>query len=190
MQNQLVLGEDSVSIRSMRCATQPRSRLEIQPAKLHEMAIAANILRSSVEWYRPFLHEKDMGQHMVDEAWGKTEFARRQFYIGRSNDIPVGIVSTQSVEDLFYIGYLYVYADQVCRGFGTQLLNHVRDIALQEGKRGMLLIVHPKATWATNAYIRYGFECVATTRKQVLDWHHGWLKPYYEEEFQMYQLLF
>lgn len=189
MQNQSVIGKHSANIRPARSIPipQPRSRLDIQPTKLHEMAIAANILRSSAEWYRPFLHEKNMGQHMVDEAWKKTEFARRQFYIGRSNDIPVGIVSSQSVEDLYYIGYLYVYADQVCKGFGTQLLNHARNIALQEGKNGMILIVHPKAT---NAYIRYGFECVAATRKQVLDWHNGWLKPYYEEEFQMYRLLF
>ncbi len=37
-----------------------------------------------------------------------------------------------------------------------------------EGKRGMVLIAHPKAYWATRSYRRFGFECIATTRDQVL----------------------
>src|SRR5680860_667473 len=119
--------------------------LDIQPAKRHEMVIAANILRSSAEWYRPFLDGKDMAQHEVDESWGEKEFSRRQFYIGREEKAPVGIVSTQSVGDMFYIGYIYVYDHQTGKGFGPQLLNHVRDVAWREGKGGMVLIAHPKA---------------------------------------------
>jgi len=65
----------------------------------------------------------------------------------------------------------------------------VRDLTRREGKRGMVLIAHPKATWATRAYVRFGFECIATTRTQVLEWRAGWLKPYYEEGFGLYQYL-
>lgn len=189
MQNQLELRE-SLYNRNEWSVSQPGSQLNIQPAKRHEMPIAANILRSSAEWYRPFLNAKDMAQHTVDEHWGEMEFARRQFYIGRNKDIPVGIVSTQSVQDMFYLGYIYVYAHQVGRGFGPQLLNHVRDVAWQEGKRGMVLIAHPKAIWATRTYTRFGFQCIATTREQVLEWQKGWLTPYYEEGFHLYQFLF
>jgi len=164
--------------------------LDIQPAKRHEMVIAANILRSSAEWYRPFLDEKDMAQHEVDESWGEKEYSRRQFYIGREENAPVGIVSTQSVGDMLYIGYIYVYDHQTGKGFGPQLLSHAREIAWQEGKCGMVLIAHPKAYWATRSYRRFGFECIATTRDQVLEWRGGWLKPYYEEGFELYQYLF
>jgi GNAT superfamily N-acetyltransferase len=164
-------------------------QLDIQPAKRHEMVIAANILRSSADWYRPFLDEKDMAQHDVDETWGELEFARRKFYIGRNEGAPVGIVSSQSVGDMAYIGYIYVYDHQTGRGFGPQLLSYVRDKAASEGKRGLVLIAHPEATWATRAYVRFGFERLATTREQVLDWNAGWLKPYYEEGFELYQYL-
>ncbi len=164
-------------------------QLDIQPAKRHEMVIAANIIRSSAEWYRPFLDEKDMAQHNVDESWGETEFQRRQFYIGRDEAAPVGIVSTQSVGDMAYIGYIYVYDHQTGRGFGPQLLDFARDLTEREGKRGMVLIAHPNATWATCAYLRFGFERIATTREQVLKWSSGWLKPYYEEGFELYQYL-
>ncbi|MCA9498956.1 MAG: GNAT family N-acetyltransferase [Nitrospira sp.] len=187
MQNQTEIGE-RLHRRSGRRII--HRDLDIQPAKRHEMVIAANILRSSADWYRPFLHEKDMGQHEVDESWGEREFARRQFYIGREKNAPVGIVSTQSVGDMFYIGYIYVYDHQTGKGFGPQLLNHVRDVAWREGKRGMVLIAHPKAYWATRSYRRFGFECIATTRDQVLEWRGGWLKPYYEEGFELYQYLF
>ena len=54
----------------------------------------------------------------------------------------------------------------------------------------MVLIAHPKAFWATRSYRRFGFECIATTRDQVLEWRSGWLKPYYEEGFELYQYLF
>ena len=168
--------------------TRPRE-LDIQPAKRHEMVIAANILRSSADWYRPFLDEKDMAQHDVDESWGEIEFTRRQFYIGRDEGAPVGIVSTQPVGDMVYVGYIYVYDHQTGRGFGPQLLSHARGMAVEEGKRGMVLIAHPNATWATRAYVRFGFERIATTREQVLEWRGGWLKPYYEEGFELYQYL-
>lgn len=180
--------EERLHRRSGRRSTQ--RRLDIQPAKRHEMVIAANILRSSADWYRPFLNEKDMSQHDVDESWGEMEFARRQFYIGRHEGAPVGILSTQSVGDMTYIGYIYVYGHQTGRGFGPQLLSHARDVAWQEGKQGMVLIAHPKAHWATRAYRRFGFHCIAKTREQVLGWRGGWLKPYYEEGFELYQYLF
>ena len=165
------------------------AELDIQPVERHEMVIAANIIRSSADWYRPFLEEKDMAQHDVDETWGEMEFDRRKFYIGRTEGAPVGIVSTQSVGDMVYVGYIYVYDHQTGKGFGPQLLNHARDLAVREGKRGMVLIAHPEATWATRAYVRFGFECIATTRDQVLEWRGGWLKPYYEEGFELYQHL-
>jgi len=164
-------------------------RLDIQPAQRHEMVIAANILRSSADWYRPFLEAKDMAQHDVDESWGDLEFNRRKFYIGRSEGAPVGIVSTQSVGDMIYVGYIYVYDHQTGQGFGPQLLSHARNMAVHEGKQGLVLIAHPKATWATRAYLRFGFDCIATTREQVLEWRGGWLKPYYEEGFELYQYL-
>ncbi|MDT7043879.1 GNAT family N-acetyltransferase [Candidatus Nitronereus thalassa] len=189
MQNQLEIGERLYNRFEWKRPQAP-IQLDIQPAKRHEMVIAANILRSSAEWYRPFLHEKDMAQHTVDNTWGEMEFDRRRFFIGRNQDVPVGVISTQSVQDMFYIGYIYVYAHQVGKGFGPQLLSHVRDLAWEEGKRGMVLIAHPKAIWATRAYTRFGFECIATTREQVLEWQQGWLKPYYEEGFQLYQFLF
>ncbi len=173
-------------VETMRTVSPP---LDIQPVKRHEMVIAANILRSSADWYRPFVDEKDMTQHDVDESWEEMEFTRRQFFIGRDEGVPVGIVSTQSVGDMVYLGYIYVYDHQTGRGFGPQLLNHARNLAVRDGKRGMVLIAHPEATWATRAYVRFGFECIATTREQVLQWHSGWLKPYYEEGFELYQYL-
>ncbi|MDH5429034.1 MAG: GNAT family N-acetyltransferase [Nitrospirota bacterium] len=188
MQNSLEILEERQRLRILNTKVSSR-RLDIQPAQPHEMVIAANILRSSADWYRPFLDEKDMAQHDVGESWGEMEFTRRQFYIGRAEGAPVGIVSTQSVGDMAYIGYIYVYDHQTGRGFGPELLRHVRDLTQREGKRGMVLIAHPQATWATRAYVRFGFKRIATTREQVLDWRGGWLKPYYEEGFELYQYL-
>ncbi|MCA9468981.1 MAG: GNAT family N-acetyltransferase [Nitrospira sp.] len=164
--------------------------LNIQPAERSDMRIAASILRSSAEWYRPFLHEKDMSQHDVDESWGDFEFNRRQFFIGCAEGKPVGVVSTQSAHDMIYIGYLYVFAHEVGKGYGQQLLNHARDQGWEQGKRGLVLIAHPQASWAIRAYQRFGFELIAKEREDVLSWRKGWMEPYYEEGFHLYQYLF
>lgn len=151
------------------------------------MSIAADILRSTADWYRPFLEPEDMAEHEVGPEWIGQNFERRDFFLGWSGDEPVGVLSTQEAGDYLYLGYVYVYEHQTGHGYGPQLLDYAARRARMKGKKGLVLIAHPEAGWATKAYRRFGFERIAAEREEVLDWQQGWLAPYYEEGFELYR---
>jgi hypothetical protein len=58
------------------------------------------------------------------------------------------------------------------------------------GMVDMILIAHPEAKWAKKAYLKYGFEIIASDRQDVLEWEGGVMKPYYEEGFELYRYEF
>lgn len=153
------------------------------------MTQVAQIIRSSADWYEPFLEPEDMAEHDVDEHWGRENFAKRDFFVGELDETVVGTVTLQDAGDFNYLGYVYLHADHTGKGLGKRLLRFARNESRRRGKAGMVLIAHPEATWATRAYERFGFECIAECREAVLGWNDGWLKPYYEEGFHLYRYL-
>lgn len=160
--------------------------LTIRPARREEMDKVAEMVRSSADWYRPFVDEKDMAEHDVDEDWKDRNFELRDFYIGEVDGVAVGTISTQSFGDFAYLGYIYLYTDHVGKGYGQALMKFAEEVVRRQGHAGMCLIAHPKATWAKKAYLKYGFEIIETERDNVLAWEDGVLQPYYEEGFELY----
>ena len=59
-----------------------RPLLKIRQARRDDMGQIADFVRSSAEWYRPFVDEKDMAEHEVGEAWADENFKKRDFYVG------------------------------------------------------------------------------------------------------------
>lgn len=166
--------------------TRRSSALTIVPATRDDMTLVAGFVRSSAEWYRPIVDEKDMGEHAVDEAWAEENFTRRDFYIGSADGEPVGTISLQYFGSWAYLGYIYLDVAHVGRGFGGKLIRFAEQKAREAGMQGLSLIGHPKATWAKRAYLKYGFEIAASKKNDVLGWQGGVLKPYYEEDFELY----
>ena len=160
--------------------------LAIRPARRDEMTMVAGFVRSSAEWYRPLLDDKDMAEHDVDERWAQKNFELRDFYIGSTEGEPVGTISLQYFGDYAYLGYIYLDVAQVGRGFGQDLMRFAERKAREADMSGLALIAHPEATWAKRAYLKYGFEIVETEKARVLAWQDGVLRPYYEEGFELY----
>lgn len=167
---------------------QSTTDLEIRPAEWEDMETVADFLRSTADWYRPFLDEEDMAEHDVPAEWKQENFERRDFYVGElsENEEAVGTVSLQYFGDFAYVGYVYLDADHVGNGYGRQLLEFAAGMASRKGCKGVALIAHPQAKWAVKAYTKFGFEMVAEDRSEVLAWNDGALEPYYEEGFQLY----
>lgn len=169
-------------------AKAPAPPLNIRPADERDKDDVIQIIRSSASWYEPFVEPEDMDEHLVGKRWADENFRKREFFVGRIEDDTVGALSIQEVgEDWLYLGYVYVHTDHVGKRIGGRLLRHAEREARRRGRRGLVLIAHPEAEWACRAYLKYGFELVAETREEVLDWEGGWLEPYYEEGFQLYR---
>jgi RimJ/RimL family protein N-acetyltransferase len=162
--------------------------LEVTPAERSDMAAVVEIIRSSAEWYEEIVEPEDLSEHWVDERWARENFERRDFYVGRIDDEIAGTLSLQEVgEEHLYLGYVYLHTDHVGNGFGHDLLDFARDEARRMGRRSLVLIAHPEAEWACRAYEKYGFRVIAESREDVLAWEDGWLGPYYEEGFHLFQ---
>lgn len=169
--------------------TRPLSRppLKIRRARRPEMHDIADILRSTADWYAPFVDPADMDQHDVDAGWADKNYRMREFHVGCVDDDVIGCISIQEAGDALYLGYVYLHADRVGNGYGRKLLAFAREEARRRGKRALVLIAHPDADWAVRAYERFGFECIAEDRDDVLSWNVGWLRPYYEQGFHLFE---
>ncbi len=175
--------------KSTTTTTQPESHdLSIEPAEWSDAPTVVDIVSSSATWYEDIVEPEDLAEHYVDMAWARKNFDRREFFVGRLDDEIAGTISLQEVgDDHLYLGYVYLHTDHVGNGFGGDLLDFARQELERRGRKSMVLIAHPEAVWAKKAYLKYGFEIIAEEREDVLAWHDGWLEPYYEEGFQLYQ---
>lgn len=164
--------------------------LSIRPARREDMPMIAGFVRSSAEWYEPFLDEKDLAEHFVDESWEEENYERRDFYVGYAGEEAVGTISLQYFGRHAYLGYIYLDASQTGRGYGQTLIKFAEKLARKMGMVDMILIAHPQATWAKRAYLKYGFEIIEKDRERILAWEGGVMKPYYEEGFELYRFTF
>lgn len=155
-----------------------------------DMPTVASMIRSSADWYREIVDEKDMGEHEVGEQWMVDNYRRRTFYLGYLGDDAFGTISLQTFGEFAYIGYVYLDVDFVGKGLGHVLMNFAAERAREQELAGLALIAHPEATWATRAYEKFGFEKIASSKEDVLAWQDGILEGYYEEAFELYTLPF
>jgi len=161
--------------------------LNIDRAQMSDMPKIAGLIRSSAEWYKPFVAEKDMNEHYADEKWQKENFFKRDFYLGKQNQEPVGTISMQYFKETTYLGYIYLSTKHVGKGIGRRLIDFAKKKSKERGQKQMVLIAHPEATWAIKAYEKYGFKKKLTEREKILNWNNGLMKPYYEEGFHLYE---
>lgn len=164
----------------------PHQAMEIVPAKLGDMHVVADIVRSSASWYHPLVDQQDMAEHAVDDNWARENYKRRDFYVGLTDQGPVGTLSLQFFGEYAYLGYVYLYVQQVGKGYGQVLMRFAETLARDRGMKGLVLIGHPEATWAKRAYLKYGFKVIARSKDEVLTWNGGVLRPYYEQGFELY----
>lgn len=165
----------------------PQENLIIKAAQKEDMDVIAKFIRSSAQWYEPFLDEKDLNEHYVDDKWKEENYQKRDFYIGKTEESEVGTISLQYFDDVTYLGYIYLHVKHVGKGYGKRLIDHAKRLSKRKGQDSMVLIAHPEAKWAVKAYEKYGFKKFLTDKKKILNWKDGLLKDYYEEGFHLYK---
>ncbi len=161
-------------------------KLEITRATRSDMPLVAHFIRSSAEWYKPFIAQKDLSEHEVGEKWIAKNYPLRDFFIGYNQHEPVGTISMQTVRGYTYLGYIYLDVAHVGKRFGHQLVEFAKLRSQGIGNKGMFLIAHPEASWSVKAYKKMGFKKIASKKEDVLAWNDGVLEPYYEEGFELY----
>ena len=161
--------------------------LKIEKAEKKDMPKVAKLINSSYDMYEEFVDPKDLDQHHIDKAWIDKNFEKRNFFIARTDEESVGTITTQYFGKVAYLGYIYLDVEHMGKGYGKKLIDHARKICADKGIESMVLIAHPEAKWATRAYEKYGFERLYTEKEDILKFHGGFMKPYYEEGFHLYR---
>ncbi|MGE3725535.1 MAG: GNAT family N-acetyltransferase [Candidatus Sericytochromatia bacterium] len=162
--------------------------LHIQKAQRQEMEQVARLIRASADWYASFVHPEDLNEHFVDTAWQERNYQCRDFYLGfNEKKQAVGTLSLQYFGPYAYIGYLYLDTSQVGKRYGHRFMEFAREEALRRKKKGLCLLAHPQAHWAVKAYKKFGFQCILTQAKDILNFNQGFLNDYYEKGFHLYR---
>jgi len=164
----------------------PEKTFQIKAATKDDMQIVTEFISSSADMYRPFVHEDDMSEHEPDQEWADKNMFKRDFFLAYDQKIPVGCISLQYFDDYAYTGYIYLDVEHTGKGLGKKLLEFAEAKAERKGMKGIVLLAHPEAEWATKAYEKFGFKKIAETKEEVLDWKGGVIKEYYEEGFHLY----
>lgn len=163
------------------------SDVMVKPVVREQMPVVQSIIRSSAEWYKPFVAKEDLWQHYVDDKWAADNFQKREFFLGYKGAKPFGTISFQTLRNgVGYLGYIYLDVKFVGGGLGKRLMNFALHRARRKNLSELALIAHPRAQWAVKAYEKFGFRRVASSRAEVLAWNGGAMKPYYEEGFELY----
>jgi GNAT superfamily N-acetyltransferase len=103
----------------------------------------------------PYMSREKLRQE-IDEGvafWGYAE-----------NGELMGVMGIQQVRDVTLIRHAYVRTSSQKRGFGAQLLSHLRE----QAKGPILIGTWAAAVWAIRFYERHGFRLVGTEEKNRL----------------------
>jgi GNAT superfamily N-acetyltransferase len=103
-------------------------------------------------WHEPYMSAAELDQEIASGVrfWGYEDGGEL-----------IGVMGIQPVRDVHLIRHAYVRPAAQGRGFGTELLRHLR--AETEGP--MLVGTWADASWAISFYERHGFELVSPEEK-------------------------
>ncbi len=149
------------------------------------------VINSNYSLYKDIVHQKDLGEHQVNQEWACRNFAIREFYLmQRKNDAGanyVGMFSFQVLGYFAYVGYFYIKHHLLRNGLGTSMMDLVEKRALDEGVHDLRLFANPRATWALSFYLKRGFHVMESDKSRILAIDGGILAPFYEEDALLMQ---
>lgn len=96
-----------------------------------------------------------------------------------SKDQQIGFLASKMIcEDVIYIVGLYFLKSFQRQGFGKEALDIIRNKVKESGINRMILLVHNKADWALNFYLKYDFKIVGRTMEESISYQRE-IKDFY-----------
>jgi len=82
-----------------------------------------------------------------------------EFYVYEYYGKIVGVAALHPIysEGVGIVRYVYIHPGFQRRGMGTELMNHIEDIAFKRGLKRLRLVTHEKAIWAIAFYRKLGY---------------------------------
>ncbi len=141
------------------------------------------IINSNYDLYVGIVDPVDLPEHQVDDAWAERNFAIREFYLARDDDVKqyVGAASYQNLGKFAYIGYFYIRRELHRRKYGHALMKFIEMRTVLNHLTDLRLFCNPKSTWARAFYENMGFKVLASDKAEILAIDNGVMQPFYEQ---------
>jgi GNAT superfamily N-acetyltransferase len=107
-------------------------------------------------WNEPYMSAEELRKEIEDGV---------EFYGWTENNVLVGVMGIQPLEDVTLIRHAYVLTNRQRQGIGEKLLNHLLNLAPTST---VLVGTWEAAKWAIRFYEKHGFKLVPTQEKNKL----------------------
>ena len=130
----------------------------------------------------------DLYDPILPEAFKKQ--AEKYLNKGLPNTYEISIIESDS-RGIGFIGYtditestryliaFYLHSAYQRKGIGEQILNTLVNLLETDNYEEIVLLVHKKATWAINFYLKNDFEILGKSKEKIQDYKNGILNKYY-----------
>jgi len=95
------------------------------------------------------------------------------FIIENDNDA-IGFIGTKTLSDqTVYLVACYIHSDFQNKGFGSMVIENLKNSLKELHTKEIVLLVHKKAVWAQQFYLKNDFMIVSDDRDQILSYDNG-----------------
>lgn len=116
----------------------------------------AGVINQAAERYEGAIPDELYNKPYMSLDELENEMEKMKFY-GYFDEILVGVIGLQSLEEVTLIRHLYILPEHQRQGIGTQLLDHALDNSSSED---ILVGTWEAAKWAVQFYEKHGFTLV------------------------------
>jgi|Deesub1362A_J573_1020465.scaffolds.fasta_scaffold01767_6 ribosomal protein S18 acetylase RimI-like enzyme len=151
--------------------------IEIISAVPDDSFFMARVMRSVIPLYEPIMPGAFERQALRFERDGLPR--NYNVSIIRLEGQPIGFVGfTSLTPEIAYLIALYLLPEHQRKGYGTKVLNMVVDSLSQKGIKEVILLVHQKAYWAINFYVKNGFRIITTNEDEIRTYANSTMERY------------
>jgi ribosomal protein S18 acetylase RimI-like enzyme len=151
--------------------------IEIISAVPDDRSFMAQVMRSVIPLYEPIMPGAFERQALRFERDGLPR--TYNVSIIRLDGQPIGFVGLASLTpEITYLAGLYLLPEYQRKGYGTKVINIVVDSLSQKGVKEVILLVHQKAYWAINFYVKNGFRIITSNEDEIRTYANSTMERY------------
>ncbi|MBE5965395.1 MAG: GNAT family N-acetyltransferase [Lachnospiraceae bacterium] len=151
--------------------------IQITNAVQRDIAFIAKVCREMKELYDPIMEGASERQAKRYEEGGLPGNYNMRIISFESSYI--GFEASKKLnEDVIYLVGFYLLKEYQRKGLGKETLNILKNEAKSEKIKRIILLVHSKANWAIDFYVKNGFRIVGRSQGEVVAFQHE-MNEYY-----------
>jgi len=152
--------------------------INLRPAKDKDRSILSDICISVAPLYEAFMPHafKNQAKRFMERGLSSSY----DTFIIENNNVAIGFIGTKKLnEHTLYLVACYIHSDFQNKGFGSLVMEYLISYLKELHTKEIVLLVHKKAVWAQQFYLKNEFVMVSDDRDQILLYDNGIMRNDY-----------